>query len=235
MPPRGTTQADPAELEELESIARSVRGTFQTVEDMTQAFIREAINSGAFPPGERLNIDRIASLLGVSRMPVRAVLRQLESEGLIAIHPYRGARVTRLSPEEINEIYELRSVIELYLLDRAMDAMDTKALDQLQVVVDELKSADDSAVVEARQAFYERLFELADRPRAVAMSNQLRSAVGRYLLLQRVNEAPVHQEFVDLLRAGDQAAASEWLRNHLARVSTRLQQLVAESDNAEQS
>ncbi len=44
----------------------------------------------------------------MSRMPVRAVLRQLESEGLIAIHPYRGARVTRSHAREINEIYELR-------------------------------------------------------------------------------------------------------------------------------
>ncbi len=62
---RGKTPADPAETEELESIATSVRGTFQTVEDMTMAFIRHAINNWAsFPPGERLNIDRIAALLG---------------------------------------------------------------------------------------------------------------------------------------------------------------------------
>ena len=64
----------------LAAIATSVRGSFQTVEDMAQSFIREAIHQGIFPPGHRLNLDGIAATLGVSRMPVRASLRQAHED-----------------------------------------------------------------------------------------------------------------------------------------------------------
>ncbi|WP_409371407.1 GntR family transcriptional regulator [Mycolicibacterium murale] len=54
----------------------------------------------------------MAESLGVSRMPVRASLRQLENEGLVQINHHRGATVSVLRPEEINEIYELRILLE---------------------------------------------------------------------------------------------------------------------------
>ncbi len=114
--------------------------------------------------------------------------------------------------------------------------MNDASLDALQVVVDELKSADDSsAVIDARHAFYERLFELADRPRAMAISNQLRSAVGQLpapAAGQRGARAPGVPRPAPPEGPGRRV---DWLRNHLARVSARLQQLVADSDNAEQA
>ncbi len=66
---------------QLEAVASTVRGAFSTVEEMTESFIREAILQGVLRPGDRLQQDEIAAVLGVSRMPVRASLRQLEAEG----------------------------------------------------------------------------------------------------------------------------------------------------------
>lgn len=216
----------------LEAIAASVRGTFTTVEDMTQSFIREAIVQGVFPPGERLNLDTIAATLGVSRMPVRASLRQLESEGLVRINAYRGATVSVLRAPEIAEIYELRVLLEGYLLEHAMATMDDAVLDRLEGIVRELDGDEELGDrLENRRMFYQVLYEAADRPRALAQVNNLRSSVGRYLLLQRVDEGHGHERFMALLRARDLPAAKAWLVEHLERVSAKLQSMVSEEQS----
>src|SRR3954464_5168926 len=123
------------QAERLEAIVESVRRTFNTVEDMAQSFIREAIVTGGFRPGQRLNLDAIAATLGISRMPVRASLRQLETEGLIQMTPYRGARVSVLSPAEIAEVYEMRILLECYLLKQLMPRIDDALIDRLEEMV----------------------------------------------------------------------------------------------------
>lgn len=217
----------------LGHIASSVRGTFKTVEDMTQAYIREAITQGIFRPGQRLNLDSIAESLGVSRMPVRASLRQLENEGLVQINHYRGATVSVLSPAEIAEIYELRMLLESYLLRLAIESLDDEFLDRLETIVAELENAESlNDRLERRYQMYEELYRRADRPRALAQVNNLRGAVGRYLLLQRVDEHHSHEELIKHLRNRDADAAVEWLVHHLKKVMTKLQTIVAREEEA---
>lgn len=218
------------DLDRMNAIVESVRRKFNTVEDMTQSFIREAIVTGAFPPGQRLNLDEIAATLGVSRMPVRNGLRQLESEGLIEVNPYRGARVSVLHPGEIAEIYELRILLECYLLEHLMGKLDDALVDELESTVTHLEHSEELGErLEQRQAFYQALYERAQRPRALAQVNRLRSSVGRYLLLQRVDEhqGHGHERFIEYLRARDLAGAQGWLTDHLQKVSSTLQGLVA--------
>jgi DNA-binding GntR family transcriptional regulator len=240
MPRKGIGSDRTAEdLDRLNAIVESVRRRFNTVEDMTQSFIREAIVTGVFPPGQRLNLDAIAATLGVSRMPVRNGLRQLESEGLIQVSPYRGARVSVLDPAEIAEIYELRILLECYLLEHLMGKLDDALVDDLQSMVGELERTEDLGPrLEKRQSFYETLYQRADRPRALAQVNNLRGSVGRYLLLQRVDEhhghghGHGHESFIGFLRARDLAGAQAWLTAHLQNVSSTLQGMVAAEENA---
>lgn len=218
--------------ESLAAIAQSVRGSFQTVEEMSQSFIREAIIQGVFRPGERLNLDVIASTLGVSRMPVRASLRQLEGEGLLTIHAHRGASVTVLGAKEIAEVYEMRIVLESYLLGKAMGKIDDAGLEALRAVLEELNASDElPSRLDRRRDFYGVLYSYADSPRAVGLVDNLRAAVGHYLLLQKVEETPVHAELLDLLQNRDLDGARAWLAHHLHRVSERLQHLVNQRDD----
>lgn len=218
--------------DELRGIANSLRGAFQTVEEMTQSFIRQAILQGIFRPGERLNQDLIAQALGVSRMPVRSSLRALESEGLVLVLPHRGATVSVLRPREIAEIYELRILIEGHLVERAVSRLSDEALAALEAIVHQL---DGEPVLperlDRRKQFYEQLYELADRPRALAMAKQLRDSVGRYLLLIPADSLHPHEEFLDYLRANDALGAKEWLVAHLSSVSRKLQLEVAQADH----
>jgi DNA-binding GntR family transcriptional regulator len=227
------TEVSDKDAKVLSNIADSVRGTFQTVEDMTQSFIREAIIQGVFRPGQRLNLDTIAGSLGVSRMPVRASLRQLENEGLVQIHPYRGATVSVLRPDEIAEIYELRILLESYLLKLAVEAIDDELVDRLEAIVADMENAEElSERLDRRYQLYEQLYLRANRPRALAQVNNLRGSVGRYLLLQRVDEQHSHEELINHLRARDAKAATAWLVKHLRKVSDRLQAIVASDEKA---
>lgn len=218
--------------EALAAIAQKVRGTFQTVETMTQSFIRQAILQGVFPPGQRLNLESIASALGVSRMPVRASLRQLEGEGLLRIHPHRGATVSVLTAAEIAEIYELRVVLECYLLEHAIANLDDAAMEALQVTVDEMEGSDELYErLEQRRHFYQQLYQLAQRPRALTEVDNLRASVGRYLLLQRVDEPLGHHgKFLSLVRERNVEGAKGWLSAHLMHVSETLEKLVSAAE-----
>ena len=210
------------------AVAASIGGTFSSVEDLARSFIREAIIRGLYPPGHRINLDEIAETLDISRMPVRASLNQLAGEGLLKIHPRRGATVAVLRPEEIVELYELRVVLESYLIERAMDNLTDEVLDELEAIVDALEASDDLAVrLERRHDFYRTLYGCAERPRTLAIVQSLRSSVGRYLLLQRVDERHGHTTLLRHLRRGDLDSARAWLVRHLRHVSRELQNTIA--------
>src|SRR5690242_21954343 len=74
--------------------------------------LREKIVQGDIQEGEQLRQDAIAQEFAVSRIPVREALRQLEAEGLITIVPHRGAVVSLLSCDEIEELFEIRAILE---------------------------------------------------------------------------------------------------------------------------
>lgn len=73
------------------------------------ARLSERITTGAYVPGRRIMEQEVSLEFGVSRGPVREALRLLEREGLVTILPRRGAQVTRLSIEEVREIFDIRA------------------------------------------------------------------------------------------------------------------------------
>src|SRR3954453_19675644 len=102
----------------------------QTIASMTVEALRERILRGDYPEGEPLRQDALADELGVSRIPVREALRQLEAEGVVTFNPHRGAVVSSLSLDEIHELFELRADIESDRLNRAVPRMAKEQLDR---------------------------------------------------------------------------------------------------------
>src|SRR4029079_14112299 len=74
--------------------------------------LRQAILDGTYPAGSQLRQDALCEAYGGSRIPVREALFQLEAEGLVRILPQKGAIVSELSLDEINDVFELRGHIE---------------------------------------------------------------------------------------------------------------------------
>jgi len=96
--------------------------------------LRELILKGEFKMGERLMQEEWAQKLGVSRMPLREALRQLEVEGLVRIEPRRGAVVTPVSTEDIEEIYQLRALLEGEAVVKSLPFLDEEDIRELEAI-----------------------------------------------------------------------------------------------------
>jgi len=123
--------------------------------------IRDLILGGKFRPGERLVEDRLSAELGVSRVPVREALRGLSAEGLVRLEPHRGASVAEVTPEIVNELVEVRALLEGLNARLAAQRHDPEIIAQLR---DTLKrgnagaqSATNEELARLNAEFHERL------------------------------------------------------------------------------
>ena len=87
--------------------------------------IRQDILAGVHPSGAQLRQDALAETYGVSRIPVREALFQLESEGLILMVPHKGAVVSEWSIDEVNDVFDLRALLEPRLLEDSAPKLTT--------------------------------------------------------------------------------------------------------------
>ena len=107
-------------MEQLTSLARSLQEKRQPISIVVAEALREAIFRGVLKRGEPLRQDAIAKQFSVSQVTVREALRLLADEGVVEIAPRRGAIVASLSPDEVDEIVELRIALETLLVARAI-------------------------------------------------------------------------------------------------------------------
>jgi len=111
------------------------------VREKVYHYLKASILSGRFDPGERLTEERIAKRLKVSRTPVREALHKLESEGLIKPRKKRGFIASHDSKEEVEELLELRAILEGYTLRLISERISEKTLEQLHELVEKAEDA----------------------------------------------------------------------------------------------
>src|SRR5439155_8126387 len=102
--------------------------------------LRAAIRDGRLRPGQRIGQAAIAGEFGVSRLPVREALRELQSEGLVTLDPNAGARVASLDAEELEEVYWMRERLEPPLLAESLPWRSEDTFAQLRRFVDEMET-----------------------------------------------------------------------------------------------
>jgi DNA-binding GntR family transcriptional regulator len=215
----------------LADIVRRAEVHYTTVGEMAYGILRQAILNGVLAPGEHLRQDALAESIGVSRMPVRSALLQLESEGLVTFHRHRGAVVTTLTPDQVREIYEIRLMLESHGLRRGIESMTPERLERLERLAKELDQAESGEDFARRSFdFYRELYDADRNPLLVGLIERLHSDAGRYLLRRRVldrHEAG-HAELLRYAREGDPDGAAAWLADHLGRVAEELVTLVGQ-------
>lgn len=193
-----------------------------TTPDLIAEAVRDDIQAGAFPPGAALRQEDLAARFGVSRIPVRDALRRLQAEGLVELLPNRGAFVSRLSPDEIREVYDMRVLLEGDLIARAARAMTPERLAVLRRAMDQAEHAagrPDWQVLD--DAFHGALYAPAGRPRQLALVEHLRGVVQRYVADygRLAEETPRwladHRAMVEACERADGDAARAALERHL--------------------
>jgi DNA-binding GntR family transcriptional regulator len=139
--------------------------------------IREAIVDGRVLPGERLKEEELAQQLGISRTPIREALLVLQTEGLLEATPNRGATVRSYDRADLEEMYDLRALLESHAARRAASRVTAKQLDELRTSCDRfaaLIGGDDlQAVVGENALFHETILAAAESDRLSSMVRQV--------------------------------------------------------------
>lgn len=117
---------------------------FRSKNEIVYDLLRSAIVNGEYKPGARLVIDQLAVELGVSQIPIREAVRQLEADGFVTIEPYTGVTVTELSASFIFEVFALLENIEIICSRIAARCMTDEALDKLDALVNRMDASVDT-------------------------------------------------------------------------------------------
>lgn len=202
-----------------------------TAQDLVLSTMREDILSGTLSPGTRLRQEKLAERFGTSRIPVREALRALEYEGLVRSSPYRGFTVTELDADDIEEVYDLRIVLESHAVRLAVPLItddDLRVLEQMYGEMVAAPAGDEELA--ARERFYIRLYSITGRPRLVGLISRLRQEVARSLRWPTLQHAPSHHEaFFEAIRSGDAEAAASQLASHYRRVAVLIRRYLRAS------
>ncbi|WP_457631411.1 GntR family transcriptional regulator [Oceanithermus sp.] len=177
--------------------------------------LKSLIVAGRLRPGERLSEPALAGALGVSRTPVREALVRLAQEGLVEMTPGKGARVRLLAPREVEEVYEVRALIEGEAARRAAERCDAAGLAALEAALDELEGAepqDYAAQIAADARFHSLLVAAAGNRVLEQVFHDLDAALALTRQYTRdLNQTPQtrqqHREITGAIRRRDAEAA----------------------------
>jgi DNA-binding GntR family transcriptional regulator len=103
--------------------------------------IKRMILKGHLKPGERLIENQLSKKFGVSRTPIRESIRKLAAEGLVEITPKSGTRISQLTKSDIDEIYEIRDVLEGLAAERAAPIITDKEIESLERLLKDAEKA----------------------------------------------------------------------------------------------
>ncbi|MBI5031598.1 MAG: GntR family transcriptional regulator [Chloroflexi bacterium] len=143
---------------ELESVDGQTSVGFGNLHGAIVDRIRGMVLEGTLKPGEWLRIDDLATKFGVSTIPVREALRQLQAEGLVTFHPRRGAMVTPISVAHYEEIYLIREQLEKLACRFAAQDFDQIPLVHLKQILDEIEIAETAQDVPRRLKLVREFF-----------------------------------------------------------------------------
>lgn len=204
----------------LDDVIADYGTPYRTVGETVLEILRTAIVEGALEPGERLRQERLARRLGVSRIPVRTALYQLEAEGLVDFEPRHGAIVRVLTPARVRETYDLRILLETHAIraaDQSLTAHDRARAVELATQLD--RTGEGPEFLAARIAFYRTLYDADTQPLTVGLIEQLRAANGKHWLGARVKPHDfAHDALARHVQHGEITAAETLLREHLTHV-----------------
>jgi DNA-binding GntR family transcriptional regulator len=194
----------------------------RTVAGQVAEHLKADILAGRRAPGDKLRQVEIARALGVSTTPVREALATLQREGLVRLHPQRGAVVFLPSVDDLREHYEIRAALESLAAAKTAERFETQWAPPLQQLIEQMWEGPPAPrYIELNQRFHTTLYEHCGRPQLSAMIAALRDASSAYLHIYAKVDFPSdrldaeHREILAACREGDPERAAAAVRHHL--------------------
>lgn len=201
--------------------------------------IRTAILEGRYPPGTLLSQTDLAREHGVSRIPIRDALMTLAADQLVEVFPGRGAAVIKLTPAELEEVFDLRIMLECDLLRRAVAKADETARQEVRYILRRSSlEAGRPGWHRGDRDFHRALYAPADRPRQMAIVENLRKTcvVQAHSYASLATETSRwlqdHEAITEAFVTGRATEACNLLAEHLRASWSRLQLLVAATNGS---
>ncbi len=170
----------------------------QTLSEATADSLRERILSGELPGGTPLLQEALSQEYGISRVPLREALRQLDAEGLIKIDNHKGARVVSLDINDVQELLKMRALLERDLIIDAGPLLTSKHLEKCELYLNKLAEAAENEDIESwndnNALFHMSFYDVPVRPRTVHLIQQLFSQTERYTHMQDFMTSAQHLE-----------------------------------------
>jgi DNA-binding GntR family transcriptional regulator len=207
----------------------------RTMTDAVYEQLKAAIVELRIPPGAPLREAEIAQGLSVSKTPVREALGRLEQDGLVTLNSFRSAAVTEYTARDLQEIYELREIIEVAAARAAAESMSEKGLADLGRIASECvrlnaqgggggSAGDTSELVQLISEFDTVLYEEVTNRRIRAILDNLAAHLARIGRL--TTEIPgridasvrEHAQIFEAIERRDPETASRFMRDHIRSV-----------------
>lgn len=199
--------------------------------------LREKILNGELNEGQQLRQDNIAAEFQVSRIPVREAFLRLEAEGLVTVVANRGAVVSSLSPEEIQELFEIRAVLECHILRQAVPNLTKSDFQAAEKILKEYEEAVEQEFEiatwgELNWRFHSTLYEPAKRPMLMTLLKTLNSNCDRYtrlhlLVTRNLHRAgKAHRVLLTVCKTYDADQACEVLWQHIMEAGQYLKDFI---------
>jgi len=214
--------------------------------------LRKAILEGDLEPGEWLRQETLAEELKVSQVTVRDALNQLVGEGLADRIPYKGVRITSLSPDELKDLYEMRAVLEGLAAKSAAKKISKESLKEMKdLLADTIVNNDPKSVPKARVAnrrFHQIFIEASQRRFLIRALNQILDWIDPMMLYSRTMKTEIglgtrlkwgerdrfqHSRLIEALEAGDSELAGQFATEAVEEAWSNLAELIFEKPKDE--
>jgi DNA-binding GntR family transcriptional regulator len=197
------------------------------------AYLRECVLDGTLTPGTKLSQVALADQLGVSRTPLREVLRMLQEEGLVEIEPNQRTRVAGLDPAELDDVYACRILLETLALSMTLDEFTTERQREAKHMLAAMRQAAKGGDFGTWFGSHAQFHRLITAGAGGALQRQLAAFADRairYIRIYQLAEPACwqsagdveHAAILEALAERDNSAALSGLAHHLARTAERV-------------
>ncbi|WP_242662144.1 GntR family transcriptional regulator [Teichococcus deserti] len=218
-----------AEISPLDCLAPELAGGWRTATEYVEGILKAAILDGRLPGGTALRQEELATRFGVSRMPVREALRQLEAQALVDVLPHRGAVVTAISASDAADGYAIRRALEVAALRRSIPNLTAAQRAEAATLIAAMDAESDPARMgQLNRRFHMALYAAAGHARMLQLVEQELSAFDRYLRFHLAAHGRGemaqhdHRAMLDAADRGDVEAAVAVLERHLDQAAATI-------------
>lgn len=213
------------------------QGAVNTSTDQIFEDLRRSIITGHYGPGDRLKMGSLAKEYGTSVTPVREALRMLLQDGLVRVEPHAGYTVARISLKQLDDLLDLRQVLEVAAIERAISRITKDQLEELDAIKNPPEKTGDRSperFVERSRRFHELIAEASGNRELERLIVNVFDKMARFVDPERprVAASSAHSRIVKAFQADDTEAAQQAVMDEIRVTRDVLMRRLIEKEGA---